>query len=258
MLIVVVVGLGGGVCRRAQQLLLLLLYLALQNLLPIKNIEPQQMECVTQQHRLNLLVKGTGAGERGQHVYFEEPGLQVLVYQHVEAVHFEATVLVLAGAALGDDVGLDGHESLNTNILDPIINLGIIYSFSLKLFLEHLQTPLRLHLILQLLLLLLLSIQFVFQGLVGRDLACGCVRYLLHNSRGVCLIIFRVILRLLIHRIICQVHKSLFQAILIRCVWLRRQPHEALLENVRFERLEARDENVNSEVVLVAAEEVRF
>ena len=53
-------------------------------------------------------------------------------------------------------------------------------------------------------------------------------------------------------------HESLLQTVFVRRVWLGRQSHEALSENVGLTRLEAGDEDVDSQIVFVTSEQVRF
>ena len=69
--------------------------------------------------RLQLQIDRRVGGERRREVDFDEPWLEVLVDQHVEADHLEARVAVVAVAARrGDDRGLDGDQCLEHECVD--------------------------------------------------------------------------------------------------------------------------------------------
>ncbi len=221
-----------GVLSDDAAVLSLLALPLLPHFLSVENLVPDQVHHVAQQHRLDFLVEGARAGERGRNVDLEQPGFEVGVDQHVEPVYFKALVLVLGGASGGDDGGLDGHEGLEAEVFDVGVDFAVVDAHLLVLVLELLETPLGLDrlplLVLRLLLAALLLLVFVLD----------------------------VVLALLVDRVVREVDEPLLQTVLRGRVGLGGQPNQAVLENVGFEGVEGGDDDVDSEIVLEPPEQV--
>ena len=81
--------------------------------------EAAELERVAHEHRLHALVVGGRARERGHDVHLEDPGLERLVDEHVEAVDLEGRRAGRPRALGADHLRLQRDERLDDGVLYP-------------------------------------------------------------------------------------------------------------------------------------------
>jgi len=81
---------------------------------------------------------------------------------------------------------------------------------------------------------------------------------LLGDVRVFGVLVFDVGVSLFVHRVVCEMDESLLQTSFGCGVRLGCQTHETILENIGLERFVASDHDVDSQVILVATQEMGF
>ena len=211
----------------------------------IEYIEAHQMEGVTEEHGFDVLVEWARAGQGWGHVDFQQPRLQILINEHIESIYLEALPLMLGRPHGRRNRRLYCHQCLQTNVFDFSEYFSVVYSHFGVLILQLLETPFEFHFLLRLVLCRVL-------------LGCRAVRVLVRDVRVFRVLVFDVGVSLLVHRVIGEMDESLLQAAFGCGVRLGCQTHEAVLENVGLERFVAGDHDVDSQVILVATQEMGF
>mmetsp|Transcript_74410 Transcript_74410/g.210183 ORF Transcript_74410/g.210183 Transcript_74410/m.210183 type:complete len:219 (-) Transcript_74410:1129-1785(-) len=120
--------------------------------------DPDEREGVGNKLRLDALVQRRARGERRADVDLQQPRLQLVVHQHVEAVHLEAARAVHAARAprgpspvlllerLAPRVlhgALDGDQRLDDEVLDAVEHRAVVELVPLEVGAELRQRPLR-------------------------------------------------------------------------------------------------------------------
>ena len=130
----------------------------------------------------------------------------------------------------GDNVWLDRLQRLDNHILNTVHHCLEVYPNFVEVVLELRQVPLR-----SVLSIVIIRLLFAAIGTGVLD----------------------VVLVLLIHRVIRQMNEPLIYIFLAVCVFLRREASQTFLEEVNFQRVEARDERVDAQIILKAVDQVR-
>jgi len=191
------------------------------HLLVVGVLEPDQRERVAHERGFDGLVERGRGGERGQAVDFDEQRVEVLVDQDVEAEDLEAALLLRAQARDRVlDQRLDRDAGLDAHVADALLeHVGLAAGVRAQLLQPLLLGPLR-----------------------GAVVLRAAARLLAG--------------RVLVHGLVGQVREAVVLVVLLLLV--RREPHEPLLELVDAQGVEGGDQDLDAQVLLLVADEVRL
>lgn len=90
------------------------------------------MKSVCQQARLDGHIERRGTCETGVKVDLEKPGLQLIVYHHIEAKDLEESLMRGQGTVVNDPL-LEHKQGLHNQFLDLVIYLVVVQLHLLEL-----------------------------------------------------------------------------------------------------------------------------